>query len=199
MAITNTRLRYSPTYDVYVDVDTMVIFKRCNRRRKTEITDAELVPLRLETSFNGYLQFRDSFSHRNRGVYYIYADAFPELVGGSDLHQMDPETYSEIDHINHIHDTLESNFPSNLRWVSRKINRADTSRRVSEPENDSHARSLSYCKAYYYEHRQDPEWMEKRRKKDAERKRKKYYERKAQSKAHQDAINAEMQRRAGLR
>ena len=196
MAITNTRLRYSPTYDVYVDVDTYAIFKRNNRHRKTEISDSELVPLRMSTRPNGYIMFQDK--RNSKGIYYIYADTFPELVGGSDLHQMDPDTYCEIDHINHIHDTLESNFPSNLRWVSRKINRADTSRRVVVPESDSHAKSLEYFKEYYYEHRQDPEWVEKKRKKDAERKRKQYYARKEATLAQKEAVNAEMQRRAGL-
>lgn len=202
MAIENTRLRYSSTYDVYVDVDTYAIYKRNNRRRKTEITDAELVPLKIYATSDGYLLFNNTYSG-NRcnklGIYYIYADAFPEIVGGSDLHQMDPDTYCEIDHINHVHDTLESNFPQNLRWVSRKINRADTSRRVIEPENDSHANALNYYKDYYYKHRQDPEWMEKRRKKDADRKRKQYYARKEAMLAQQEAVNAEMQRRAGLR
>lgn len=199
MAIENTRLRYSPTYDVYVDVDTMVIYKRCNRKRKTEITDAELVPAKLTVQYNEYIDIYDSLSRSNVGIYRMYADAFPELVEGSDLHQMDPETYCELDHKNHVHDTIESNYPQNLRWVSPRINRADTSRRVITPDGEKHLKKLIRERQRYQERKQDPEWLKITRAKDADRKRKYYYERKESMKTRQEAINAEMKRRAGLR
>ena len=199
MAIENTRLRYSSKYDVYVDVDTMVIYKRCSRNRKTEITDSELVPLRLWIKYNGYIMFHDSLTNHSHGVYYIYADTFPELVQHSEMHELDPDTYCELDHVNHVHDTIESNYPQNLRWVSPRINRADTSRRVITPADEKHLATLVRRRQRYQERKQDPEWLANSRKKDAERKRRYYYERKDAMLAKQEAVNAEMQRRAGLR
>lgn len=196
MAITNTRLRYSPTYDVYVHVDTMVIYKRCNRKRKTEITDEELVPAKLRVMYNGYIHIYNYHTKSNVGIYRVYADVFPELVEGSDLHQMDPETYCEIDHKTHEVDTLEANYPSNLRWVSRTINRADTSRRVTMPTDEKHLEKLMRERQRYHEKKKDPEWLKKAREKDAKRKMKKYYERKDAVRATQDALNAQIQKLA---
>lgn len=197
MAIENKNLAYSSLYDVYVDRTTYAIFKRNNRHRKSEITDSELIPLTLHPAYNGYIMFYDSLGHTSRGVYYIYADAFPELVEGSDLHQMDPDTYCQIDHRNHIHDTLESNFPANLRWVSAKINHADTSRRVKDP-TEKQRKQLDRMKDYYNRKKQDQEWVANRRKADTERKRNKYYENKEKTKAHKALLNAQMVKLAGL-
>lgn len=197
MAIENPNLAYSPTYDVYVDRNNYAIYKRNNRHRKTEIVDSELIPLTLHPAYNGYVMFYDSARRTSRGIYYIYADAFPELVEGSDLHQMDPDTYCQIDHKDHVHDTLESNFPKNLRWVSAKINHADTSRRVIDA-SESKRKQLDRQKAYYQRKKQDPEWMEHRRAVCAANKLSKYYENKEKTKAQKALLNAQMAKLAGI-
>ena len=197
MAIENPNLVYSSLYDVYVDRTNYAVYKRNNRNRKTEIVDSELIPLNLHPVYNGYILFYDSVGGRTRGLYYIYADVFPELVEGSDLHQMDPDTYCQIDHKNHIHDTLESNYPQNLRWVSAKINHADTSRRVKDP-TEKQRKQLDRMKDYYQRKKQDPEWMEHRRAVCAANKRNKYYENKEKTKAQKALLNAQMAKLAGI-
>lgn len=195
MAIENPNLVYSPRYDLYVDRKTYAIFKRNNRNRKTEIVDSELVPLTIHVTYNGYLQFHDSMSRTSVCISRVYADAFPELVEGSDLHQMDPQTYCELDHRNHVTDTIEANFPSNLRWVSRTINRADTSRRRVNQTEQQQKRSAS-MHDWYMQHREDPDWLAHRRAKCAERKRVLYYERKESMKAHKAEVNEQMKKLA---
>ena len=108
--IQNPNLVYSAQFDLYVDKTTMVIYKRNNRHRKTEITDGELIPLRLSCSHNKYIQFRDFRTSRMVCISYAFADAFPDRVGDNYLHLLDPQTFSELDHRNHVHDTYESNF-----------------------------------------------------------------------------------------
>lgn len=202
MAITNPNLLYSATYDVYVDKTTMCIYKRCNRHRKTEITDEELVLLPLRVNDNRYIVFNDY--RRNNApkcISYIFADVFPERVGDYYLHLMDPETFRELDHRDHVHDTYESNFPERMRWTSATINRADTSRtRYTDKDlDDKTAKRLKRSRDYYHNAKQDPEKLAKLRRQWAETKRRRYANAKGQLKQWQDAVNAEMQRRAGLR
>ena len=169
--ISTEKYAYSQKYDVYVDRSTRVIYKRNSRRRKTEIQEEELVPVKLAYQFGRYIQctVKDS---KTKGIYHVFADAFPELVKNADLHDLDPETYCELDHINHIHDTYESNFPENLQWISPRVNRALTSRTKSLSELDDAARerTIKHREASY-KRWFDPEKIEHNRKLDRERKR----------------------------
>ena len=198
--ITNPNLSYSPKYDVYVDRNTHAIYKRNNRHRKTEITDEELVLVKLYVKYNDYIQIntRGQKCSTKVGIHRVYADAFPELVENHELHELDPETYCEIDHKNHVHNTLESNWCDNLRWVSPRINRADTSRRITVPTDEKHLARLLYYRDYYRKRRQDPEMIKKRRAKDAERKRKYHHANKDKRKAEAELLNAQMAKLAEL-
>jgi hypothetical protein len=198
MAIMNNDLVYSPKYDVYVARSTYAIYKRNNRRRKTEITDDELVLIHLSSQIGRYVRYYDTLSSKNICISYIYADAFPELVENSDLHAMDPETYCELDHKLHVVDTIESNLPQNIRWVSRRINRADTSRRVKDADEKRESR-LRYQREYRRKRRQDPEFLNKERKLDAERKCRYYHERKESIKQHEAELNEAMSKLDVLR
>ena len=194
MAITNPNLAYAHTYDLYVDRNTHVIYKRNHRGRKTEITDEELVVAKLYSTYDGYIQVQGhQQGHTYKvGIHRVYADAFPDLVENHEFHDMDPEAYNEIDHKNHIHDTIEASWCTNLRWVSSKVNRADTSRRVITPDSESHANQLKRASKYYHEHKQDPEWLATHRKKNAAIKNRHYYERKDQMAAKSAALNEQM-------
>lgn len=197
MAIENKNLAYSPLYDVYIDRNTHVLYKRNNRHRKTEINDSELIPVTLVIGYNGYIRFWDYKSRNNVGIYRAYADAFPEMVENHELHDLDPETYCELDH--KVHDiSFEGSWVSNLRWVSPRINRADTCRRITVPEDEKHLNRLIYQRKRYNEKKNDPEWIANRRAKDAEQKRKYYYERKAKRKAEAELLNAQIAKLAGL-
>lgn len=198
--ITNPNLSYSPLYDVYVDRNTHVIYKRNNRNRKTEITDDELVLVKLSVKYNDYIQIgaRGKKGYTKIGIHRIYADAFPDLIENHELHELDPDTYSEIDHKNHVHNTLESNWCDNLRWVSPRINRADTCRRVTTPRDEKHLARLKYQREYYRKRCQDPEKMKVRRVQDAERKRKYHHANKDKRKAEADLLNAQMAKLAGI-
>ena len=169
--ISNEKYAYSKKYDVYVDRSTRVIYKRNSRRRKTEIKESELVPVKLTYKFDRYIQCNVKGS-KKKGIYHVFADAFPDLVKGADLHDLDPETYCELDHINHIHDTYESNFPENLRWTSARVNRALTSRTKSLSEMDDKERErILKHRETSYNRWFDPEKIEHNRKLDRERKR----------------------------
>ena len=201
MAITNPNLLYSATYDVYVDQTTLVIYKRKSRNRKTEITDEELVLLPLRMNDNRYIVFND-YCRRNipTCISYIFADVFPDRVGDYYLHMLDPETFSELDHRDHVHDTYESNFPECLRWTSATINRADTSRtRYTDKDiDDKTAHRLKSRRDYYHKAKQDPEKLAKLRSQWAETKRRRYAKAKDQMKQWSADVNAEMQRRATM-
>lgn len=200
MAITNPNLAYSPLYDVYVDRNTHVIYKRNNRHRKSEITDDELVLVKLYVKYNDYIEIVGNANHRQYrvGIHRVYADACPELIENHELHELDPETYCEIDHKSHVHNTLDSNWCDNLRWVSPRINRADTCRRVTKPEDEKHLKRLIYHRNHYAEKKNDPEWIAKRRAKDAERKRKYHHANKDKRNAEADLLNAQMAKLAGV-
>lgn len=169
--ISTEKYAYSQKYDVYVDRSTRLIYKRNSRRRKTEIQEEELIPVKLIYSYDRYIRCFVKGS-KIKGIYHIFADAFPELVKGADLHDLDPETYCELDHINHIHDTYESNFPENLRWTSSRVNRALTNRTKSLSEMDDKARERTLKRRENaYTNWFDPAKIEHNRKLDRERKR----------------------------
>lgn len=195
--ITNPNLVYSAQFDLYVDQTTMVIYKRNNRHRKTEITDSELIPLPLICSHNKYIQFRDFRTSRMVCISYVFADAFPDRVGDNYLHLLDPQTFSELDHRNHVHDTYESNFPENLRWTSPTVNRADTSRTkyTQKDIDEKTAKRLKRNREKYARMKQDPKRLARNREIWAAYKRRKYAEIKEARKEWTAAINAEMLRR----
>jgi len=195
--IKNTNLIYSAQFDLYVDQTTMVIYKRNNRHRKTEIDDSELIPLPLICSHNKYIRFRDYKTGSAVCISYVFADVFPERVGNHELHLLDPETFSELDHVDHVHDTYESNFPERMRWTSATVNRADTSRtKYTKADIDEKtAKRLKRKREKYAEMKQDPEQLAKNRAKWAAYKRRKYAEIKDHRKEWNDAVNEEMLRR----
>lgn len=196
--ISKEKFAYAPTYDLYIDRATMVVFKRKSRLRKTEIQEYELVPLRLRVMHNGYFTFQDSVHGGSRcvGIQYAYADAFPERVNGWEDHLADFVTYSELDHL-HGHDTLESNFPENLRWTSVRVNRARTSQLIDVTTLDEKERAhILKRREYERERRKDPEITKKRRIQQAEYRRRKYAENKDIRKQQTEALNAEIARRA---
>lgn len=173
---------YAPTYDIYINRETMLPYKRCNRGRKTEIQEDELVLVRLYITHNGYIKFYTGNSGKPRlvGVQYAYADAFPDCVQGWQDHLDDFVTFCELDHL-HGHTTLESNFPEHLRWSSVRVNRARTSRRVDESQLDEKQLARLHKKREYERKRsQDSEYVKARRKQQAEYRRRKYAEYKSQ-------------------
>lgn len=182
---------YSPIYDVYVSRETMGLLKRKSRKRKGEIDESELVPVKLYTTFNGYIKFH----HRGRlvGIQYIYADAFPEQVGRYQDHLDDFVSFCELDHING-HTTIESNFPSNLEWSTPRLNRARTSRRVDRSQvSDAQRKRLERQREYYLKCREDKEWVAEQRRKDCERKKRYHNENKEQNKLHSAEVNLQME------
>jgi hypothetical protein len=184
---------HSPIYDIYINRETMLPYKRCNRGRKTEIQEDELVLVRLFITHNGYIKFDARISgNKNKrllGIQYVYADAFPDRVQGWQDHLDDPFTYCELDHLNG-HTTLESNFPEHLRWSSVRVNRARTSRRVDESQLDEKQLKRLYKRREYDRKRfKNPEIMAGRRKQQAEYRRRKYAEYKSQRKQETDDLN----------
>ena len=189
--INSEKYAYSPIYDIYVSRETMGLLKRKSRNRKGEIDESELVPVKLYTTFNGYIKFH----HNSRlvGIQYIYADAFPEQVGRYQDHLDDFISFCELDHING-HTTLESNFPSNLEWSTPRLNRARTSRRVDRSQvSDAHRKRLDQQCEYYRKCREDKEWVAEHRRRDCERKKRYYDERKEQNKLHSVEVNLQME------
>lgn len=195
--IQNPNLVYSAQFDLYVDKTTMVIYKRNNRHRKTEITDGELIPLPLICSHNKYIRFWDYKTTKMVCISYVFADVFPDRVGDNYLHLLDPQTFSELDHRNHVHDTYESNFPENLRWTSPTVNRADTSRTkyTKKDIDEETAKRLARNRKKYARMKQNPERLAKNRAMWAAYKRRKYAEIKEDRKQWTSAANEEMLRR----
>lgn len=187
--ISTEKYAYAPTYDLYIDRKTMIVYKRCSRRRKTEITEDELVPLRLTVNHNGYFLF-DAFRKGRTGIQYAYADAFPERVQGWQDHLADFVTYSELDHL-HGHDTLEMNFPEHLRWTSVRVNRARTSHSIDISElDDKKKQKVLKSRERDRRRRENKEWLARKRQRDAEYRRRKYAETKSLRKQQTDALNA---------
>lgn len=179
--IENKNMIYSPTYDCYVDSSTMLIYKRSNRGRKSEITDDELVLVKLRVKYNGYILCNTAYTDgRNKtvGIWRIFADVFPEQIHGWEYHQADPDNFCELDHVNG-HETYESNFPSNLSWTTPRINRARTNRTkniFADGVTEAERNKILKKRKYYHDHKNDPEWMARKRKSDADRKKAKYKE-----------------------
>ena len=161
----------------------MVIYKRNNRHRKTEINDDELVPVKLDIKFNGYIFTSGAYCNgrtKTVGIWRIFADAMPERVHCWENHQADPENFSELDHVEG-HVRYEDNFPSNLRWTTPRLNRARTSRTrniFAEDMTEKERQKILRERQYYHDHKQDPEWLKAERKRWAEQKRRKYHENK---------------------
>jgi hypothetical protein len=196
--IDKEKYAYAPTYDLYVNRKTMIVYKRCNRRRKTEITEDELIPLNLRVIHNGYFKFYSSIHHNYVGVQYAYADAFPERVQGWQDHMADFITYSELDHLEG-HDTLESNFPEHLRWTSRRVNRARTSQTVDLSTVDEKRKAqLLKDRERFRRYREDKKWLKKKRERDAEYRRRKYHETKELRKQQTEELNAKIAKIAGV-
>lgn len=203
MAITNPDYIYVAKYDIYVQRSTRTFWKRCNRNRKTEITEDELVLMeKYWISANEYIKL-NGFSvcgkKCNVCISYVFAEAFPELVGNADLHAKYPYLYTELNHKNHVHNTWESNYPENLEYLPVSINRADISTNVEKNNpDDKRLRISKYNKDYYQKKKQDPEWLANSRKRDAARKRKYYHDTKSLRKQQEDQLAAQLQEIAGL-
>lgn len=190
--IDSTKYAYSPLYDVYVSRETMLLYKRNSRRRKTEIKEDELVLLKLYINIGDYITFNDTIHHNKTGIWHIFADAFPERVTNYADHLADFITFSEIDHLNG-HNTYESNFPENLRWSSPRVNRARTSRTLNLADMSSKQRERVLKKRKQsYDRWFDPEKIDEHRRKDAERKLRRYYETKSLRKQQADELNAKL-------
>lgn len=191
--IDSKKFAHASTYDVYVNRETMALFKRKSRNRKGDITEDELVPLKLYVSFNGYIRFTDYRTSKQTCISYIYADAFPDQVGRFQDHLDDFVSFCELDHING-HTTIESNFPSNLEWSTPRLNRARTSRRIDLSTVDEKRRKrLLQHRDHMRQKRADKEYVTQERIKDAERKRNKYYETKSLRQQQAKDLNAQME------
>lgn len=202
MAITNQDFIYVAKYDIYVQRSTRTLWKRCNRNRKTEITEDELV---LMDNFcitrDEYIQLCIWVSGKicHDCISYVFAEAYPELVGNADLHEKYPYLYTELNHKNHVHNTWTSNYPECMEWLPASVNRADTSRNVEKNNpDDKRLRNSRRMKDWYQKKKQDPEWVEKRRKHDAENKRKLYHETRPLRKQQAEQLAAQLQAVAGL-
>jgi hypothetical protein len=196
--IDKEKYAYAPTYDLYIHRETMIVYKRCNRRRKTEITEDELIPLNLRVFHNGYFMFYSSLHHNHVGVQYAYADAFPDRVQGWQDHMADFLTYNELDHL-HGHDTLESNFPENLRWTSSRVNRARTSKTVDlSTVDEKRKKQLLKRRERQRRYREDKKWLKKKRERDAAYRRRKYAETKEMRKRQTEELNAKIAKLAGV-
>jgi hypothetical protein len=196
--IDKSRFAYCPTYDLYIHRETMIVYKRCNRARKTEITEEELVPLKLRVVHNGYYTFSDYRTGKQTGIQYAYADAFPDRVQGWEDHLADFITYSELDHL-HGHDTLESNFPEHLRWTSSRVNRARTSQTVDlSTVDEKRKKQLIKDRERFRRYREDKKWLKRKRARDAEYRRRKYAETKEMRKRQTEELNAKIAKLAGV-
>lgn len=192
MAITNPDYIHVDKYDIYVSRSTRLLYKRCNRGRKTEITDDELVLMdnfRFSTTEYIRLKLKVGGKVCNDCVSYVFAEAFPNLVGNADLHEKYPYLYTELNHKNHAHASWESNYPENLEWQIPCINRADTSRNVEKNSpDDKRLRQSKRLKNWYQKKKQDPEWLDIKRKRDAANKRRLYHETKSLRKSQEAAL-----------
>lgn len=185
---------HSETNDVYVDLNTRAILKRCNRGRKGKPTEDELVPLKIHScNYGGYPRFSQPKTNKHICIAYIYAEAFPTLVQGWEDHQREPDVYCELDHINGIHDTIESNYPENLRWSTATANRGRkrTNKDMSQLSEKERTQILK-SRERYRKRRENPEWVAKARKKDTETKLRYYYEHREERKQQVVRLNEEL-------
>lgn len=201
MAITNPDFIYVPKYDIYVQRSTRTFWKRCNRGRKTEITEAELVLMEnFNVTSNEYIRLKLWVNGKkcNDCISYVFAEAYPELVGNAYLHALDPETFCELNHKSHVHNTWESNYPENIEWTTPRINRADTSKRVIDAD-EKRAERLRKQRERNRKYRSDPEYLAKQRERDAAYRRKQYNDTKSIRKQQAEQLAAQLQTVAGLR
>lgn len=185
---------HSETYDVYVDPNTRAVLKRCYRGRKGKPTEDELVPLKLANcNYGGYPRFYHNKTRKHTCIAYIYAEAFPTLVQGWEDHLREPDVYCELDHVNGIHDTIESNYPENLRWSTATANRGrkSTNKDLSQLTEKELAKVIKR-RENYRKRREDPEWVAKIRKRDAEKKLLYYYEHREERKQQTERLNEEL-------
>lgn len=199
MAITNPDFIYVSKYDIYVQRSTRTLWKRCHRGRKTEITEDELVLMEkfLVTS-DEYIRLKLWVNGKmsNDCISYVFAEAFPELVGNADLHAKYPYLYTELNHKNHVHNTWESNYPECMEWLPASINRADTSRNVEKNNpDDTRLRHSRRMKDWYQKKKKDTEWLDRKRKYDAARRRKLYHETRLLRKQQEAALAEELLRK----
>ena len=185
---------HAETNDVYVDPTTRAILKRCHRSRKGKPTEDELVPLKLENcTYGGYPRFRQPKTGKHLCISYIYAEAFPTLVQNWEDHLREPDVFCELDHINGVHDTIESNYPENLRWLTPTANRGRkrTNKDMSQLSEKELAKIIKR-RERYHKRREDPEWLAKTRKKDTETKLRYYYEHREERKQQTERLNEEL-------
>ena len=195
MAITNPDFIYVAKYDIYVQRSTRLFYKRCHRGRKTEITEDELVLMdKFLFSTTDYIRLNTRIDGKTRTVCisYVFAEAFPELVGNAYLHELDPETFCELNHKSHVHNTWESNFPENTEWTTTRINRADTSKRVHDAD-EKRAERLRKKREYNRKRRSDPEYLAKQREREAAYRRKQYQETRPLRKQQSEQLAAQLQ------
>lgn len=180
MAITNPDFIYVAKYNIYVQRSTRLFYKRCHRGRKTEITDDELVLMdKFHITSDEYihLNLRVDGKVCSDCISYVFAEAFPELVGNADLHAKYPYLYTELNHKSHKTGEWSDNYPENLEWLPESINRADTSRNVEKNNpDDKRLKQSRRHKDWYQKKKQDTEWLDRKRKYDAARRRKLYQE-----------------------
>lgn len=198
--INNPNMLYSQTYDLYVDSTTKLIYKRNNRHRKTEISESELVPVKLRVTYNGYIMCTGAYYNgkcQAVGIWRVFADVYPDQVHCWESHVADPVNVCELDHING-HETYQSNFPDNLRWTTPPQNRGRTKKTknifadgVTEQERNRILKSRQYFRD---RKKNDPEWAEQRRKQDAALKRKRYHETKDLRRQQSEALNEQILR-----
>jgi hypothetical protein len=203
MAIVNPDYIYVAKYDIYVSRSTRLFYKRCNRGRKTEITDDELVLMdKFFFSTTEYIRLQLKLGGKTCAdcISYVFAEAFPELVGNADLHAKYPYLYTELNHKGHKHDTWESNYPECLEWQIPSINRADTSRNVEKNNpDDKRLRRSKQQKDWYQKKKQDPEWLAKHRQSSAEHTRRRYHVTKSLRVQQAEQLAEQLQTVAGLR
>jgi hypothetical protein len=107
--------------------------------------------------------------------------------------------YTELNHKSHVHNTWESNFPENIEWQIPSINRADTSKNVEKNNpDDKRLRRSKQKKDWYQKKKQDPEWLENHRRKDAANRRRQYHETKPLRKQQAEQLAAQLQEMVGV-
>ena len=191
MAIDPEKYTHSKKYDIYFDLTTRLPYKRVHRSRKSEITEQELVPVKLYVMYDGYIHFT-SKEGSSVGIYHAFADAekFKSKVGRAKDHDADPDTFSELNHKSGIHDTYESNFPENLEWTSPRVNRAMTCRTRSLADMDEAERErVIKDRDRKRLRRMDPEYREKERADDRARKKRYREERKELRQQQSEELN----------
>ena len=183
---TDSCLFYVSEYDLYVHKVTHVIYTP-NRRRKVN-NDGSLTVANIRLDRSGYPFVSGYSAAKDKrmmvGCYTVVALAC--------VPNLDPEHNTEVDHIDH--NPLNSWDPSNLQWRPRRENRADTSRRINTLvlDDDKHAARLLRAREAYHKRKNDAEWMEKRRKQQAEYSGRMYHKNKSLRQLQAAELNEKM-------